>query len=725
MAEAAAPEAPAPLPSVEHNVIVALLAKLNIEVGDEALEEADKLSLAAGSTNPVERLNGLFQQLELRGVNATIMRWHRFDQSRLPALILLDDEWQLIGHDAQEQLYVRDSQGREQPIDAEQLSSNPLIWVRVPKQREQGSRFSLTDNIAAKLVLGEIFRKRGWLVDVLIATVIINILAVGTSLFAMQVYDRVVPTLAYATLATLVAGMAIVIGLDWTLKTLRARILDGVAHNADKRISQHVFDHVMHLQLDSRPRSLGTLAAQISGLDSVRQFFTSGVIFALVDMPFALMFVGFIAVIGGPIALVYLLLLPLAALLGFVTQRRLRGLMKRQLIRSNERQGLLVDAIQGTETIRTSNSTWRFAQLWREVTSTLLRYNIQQKAISNFATVTTGSFSSSAYVIALVVGVGQIEAGNLTMGALIACSILGGRVIAPIAQSVQFLTQWENVGQSLQMVNQVLQLERERKPDQTLLIPDQLPAELRVERLRFCYPESPIKQLEIDQLTFKAGDRVALVGAIGCGKSTLLKVLAGLYRPTEGRIQLGQADLWETDPAVVANHIGYLPQAVHLFKGTLRSNLLLAGAASDSQLLEVMQQLDIDTIVNNSPKGLDHEIYEGGDGLSGGQKQLVGLARVALAQPTVWLLDEPTASLDNDTERKVLDAIEASLKPHDILILSTHRPLLANRLAKRIIHMEAGRVAADGPAEQVLQGLMGKRRGGANPAAKPGANHAI
>ncbi len=722
MADPQNAEAPAALPAVEHNVIAALLAKLDIDVSDEALCDAEKVSLAANSNNPVERLNGLFQQLQLRGVNATIMRWHRFDQSRLPALILLDDEWQLIAHDGQEQLCVRDNQGSEQPIDAEQLSTNPLIWVRVPARRELGSLFSLTDNVAAKLVLGEIFKKRGWLVDVLVATVIINILAVGTSLFAMQVYDRVVPTLAYATLATLVAGMAIIIGLDWTLKTLRARILDSVAHNADKRISQKVFDHVMHLQLDSRPRSLGTLAAQIGGLDNVRQFFTSGVIFTLVDMPFALMFIGFIAVIGGPIALVYLLLLPVAALLGMVTQRRLRGLMKRQLIRSNERQGLLVDAIQGTETIRTSNSTWRFAQLWREVTSTLLRYNIQQKAISNFATVTTGSFSSSGYVLALVVGVGQIEAGNLTMGALIACSILGGRVIAPIAQGVQFLTQWENVAQSLQMVNQVLLLERERKPDQTLLIPDQTPAELRVERLRFCYPESPIKQLEIDQLSFKAGDRVALVGAIGCGKSTLLKVLAGLYRPTEGRIQLGQADLWETDPAVVANHIGYLPQSVHLFKGTLRSNLLLAGAASDSQLLAVMQQLDVDTIVNNSPKGLDHEIYEGGDGLSGGQKQLVGLARVALAQPTVWLLDEPTASLDNDTERKVLDAIEASLNPNDILILSTHRPLLANRLAKRIIHMDAGRVAADGPAEQVLQGLMGKRRG---PARAGGANHAI
>lgn len=532
-------------------------------------------------------------------------------------------------------------------------------------------------------------------------------LAVSTSLFALQVYDRVVPTLAYATLWTLVAAMAIMVSLDWLLKTLRARILDSVSSAVDKGVSQRVFDHVMQLQLDIRPRSLGTLAAQVGGLDQVKQFFTSGVIFALVDMPFALMFIAFIAIIGGPIGWVYLLLLPVAAILGWVTQKRLRRLMQEQMIRSNERQGLLVDAIQGSESIRANNATWRFSEQWKEITRTIAGYNIQQKAISNFATVTTGSLSTAAYVSAIVVGVGQIEAGNLTMGALIACSILGGRVIAPVAQSVQYLAQWQSVTQALDMVNQVLVLETERRPDQELLLPDEVPSKIELEGVRFSYPESPIQQLNIGHLSFNAGDRVALVGTVGSGKSTLLKVMAGLYAPAEGRVRLGDADLWEMDPALVAEHIGYLPQSVHLFKGTLRSNLALAGTASDSNILKVARDLGIDRFAAENPRNMELPISEGGEGLSGGQRQLVGLGRVFLARPKIWLLDEPTASLDNESEKRVLDAISDYVQPEDIVIVSTHRPVLVAQMANRVVVLRRGEVAADGPPEAVLPRLMG------------------
>jgi ATP-binding cassette subfamily C protein LapB len=247
------------------------------------------------------------------------------------------------------------------------------LWLRTPPKHEQSSIFSLKGNIAARLVFTEMFKTRRWLVDIIIATVIINFLAVATSIFAMQVYDRVVPTLAYATLTTLVTGMFIVLSLDWLLKTVRARTLDSVSCAVDKAVSQQVFDHVTHLQLDTRPRSLGTLAAQVGGLDSVRQFFSSGVVFALVDMPFALFFIAIIAIIGGHIGWVYLALLPIAAILGWITQKRLRRLLKAQMMRSNERQGLLVDVIQGAESIRASNANWRFSTQWQEITTTISR----------------------------------------------------------------------------------------------------------------------------------------------------------------------------------------------------------------------------------------------------------------------------------------------------------------------------------------------------------------
>ncbi|OPX55147.1 ATP-binding cassette, subfamily C, LapB [Oceanospirillum multiglobuliferum] len=706
----AAPKAPEagfatePLSAV---ILKSLLDKLNISVSTGALNQACQHAQQeyAGAT-PTQRMNAVLKTLKITQVKVAQLRWSRFDQRKLPAMIFYQQQWQLIERDAERQLLLTGADNETQKLDAEEIEEALILWLQVlPKSNPEG-KTSIKESIAARLVLSEVFKTKRWLLDVVVATLIVNLLAVMSSLFAMQVYDRVVPTLAYATLWTLVAGMGIVMILDWSLKTIRARILDSLSCATDKSVTQKVFDHVMQLQLDTRPRSLGTLAAQVGGLDSVRQFFSSGVIFALVDLPFALMFIAFIWVVGGSIAWVYLLALPIAAMLGWVSQKRLRKLLKQQMLRSNERQGLLVDTIQGAESIRTNNATWRFSEEWKSITASISGYNIRQKAISNFATVTTGTLASLTSVAAIVVGVAEIEAGNLTMGALIACSILGGRVIAPVAQSVQYLVQWQTVSQSLSMVDQVLKLDTERRADQSLLMPDEPPKQIGLENIRFSYPNSPIQQLNIAQFNAQAGDRIALLGSIGSGKSTLLKVLAGLYRPSEGRIRLGQADLWEIDPRVVSDHVSYLPQSVHLFKGTLRSNLTLSGVASDSHLLRVCESLGIDRIAADSPNSMDLVISEGGEGLSGGQRQLVGLGRIFLAQPKVWLLDEPTASLDNESERQVMTALRAYVKPEDILIIATHRPALAAQMANRIIVMQQGKIVADGPADKILPKMM-------------------
>lgn len=691
---------------IPYTVLKNLLDRLGFAVESGAIEKAcESAQKEIGPASPGKRCKFIFGELKLRGLQVAQMHWRRFDQRRLPAIIFHGDQWQYCEPAETGHFKLTDANGSSQTVDNENLLTSIVLWIRrLDEKAKVQEDFSAINNSAARLVWKEVFRDKRWVREVLIASLIVNLLAVFTPLFAMQVYDRVVPTLAYATLYTLVGGMVIVFALSWILKTVRARILDSVSTEVDRSISQKVFDHVMHLQLDTRPRSLGTLAAQIGGLDTVRQFFTSGVIFALVDLPFALMFIGFIAMIGGSIAWVYILLLPIAVILGVITQKRMKMLMREQMVRTNERQGMLVDAIQGTETIRSNNASWRFSEEWQGINTSISGFNVQQKAISNFASTTTATLASAAYVLALVVGVGQIAEGNLTMGALIACSILGGRVIAPISQAVQYIAQWQSVSQSLQMVSAVLNLDTERPAGKELLVPDEAPQTIELEDVTFSYPDSPIKHINISNLKFKAGERVAVLGQVGSGKSTLLKVIAGLYQQSQGRIRHGLADLWEIDPNAIANYQSYLPQNVHLFKGTLRSNIMMAGAVSDSQLLKICTMLGIDQIAGDSPQGMDLPISEGGDGVSGGQRQLIGLARVFISRPRVWLLDEPTSALDNQTEERVLAAIDANVGKKDILIMATHRPMLARRLADRVLVMRRGEIIADGKPEEVLSG---------------------
>ncbi|MBR7889167.1 ATP-binding cassette domain-containing protein [Marinomonas sp. A79] len=686
--------------------------RLGISKGDidNALEADELQTLPA-----LDQLRALLNRLNIKGIKGGAVAWHRFDRRQLPALVCFDEQWWLASNDGDDVLLQSDEGQSDRVVSSSELSGVSVLWLkRVSSGRDKDAETPT----ARKLIMSALFQDKAWLGNVMVATVIVNILAVATSLFALQVYDRVVPTLAYSTLTTLVVGMAGIVLLDWLLKRTRAKVLDSLAADVDMRLSKQVFQHLLHLRLDNQPNSLGTLNAQVNGLESVRQFFTSGIVFGLIDLPFAIMFIAFIGVIGGVVGWVYALLFPIAIILGLITQFRLKSLIKKQIMRSNERQGLLIDVIRGSESIRANNAGWRFSKEWEQITQSLASYQVRQKTISQLSTATTGSLSTIAYVSAVVVGVFQVEAGNLTMGGMIACSILGGRVINPISQGVQYLVQWQSVSQSLNMVDQLLALELERQPDQHLLVGEKTIESIAVDNVRFAYTDSPVKHLDIESLTFHAGDRVLLVGPIGCGKSTLLKVLAGLYRPGEGRVKLGSLDLWEIDPQFVTSHISYLPQNVHLFKGTLKSNLTLSGTVSDTEMMDVVKELGVDKIAQGNPKGMELEVSEGGEGLSGGQRQLVALSRTITAKPTIWLLDEPTASLDGDSEKRVWEVLKQHIKPTDILVVSTHRPMLAAHIANRVLVMQQGKVVRDGAPAAILPGLM------SNKATKPATSTA-
>lgn len=687
--------------AIKPGVLGKLLTMLGVPVPSGALAQACSAVQQEGmELPPVERLSRILAAVQKKGVQVAFLRWSRLDRRHLPVLVWHEGGWHVASPGSDGAVSLSGEDGHSMERHSGDLADAPVLWLRAPAP--DATAGELLKSGASRLLLREVLKDKRWIVEVVVATVVVNLLAVATSLFTMQVYDRVVPTLAYSTLTALVAGMAIIIAVDWALKYIRARILDTMAKQVDMTISQRLFEHVMRLRLDARPRSLGSLAAQMNGLELVRGFFSSTIVFAVTDLPFCLFFIALIAGIGGRVSLVYLFLLPLALGSGWLAQRQLRKLARQEIQRGHERHGLLVDMIQGAETIQSSGAGWRFAESWRTITSAIAGYSLKSRIISGTTMTTTGTLSTIAYVSAIVVGVTRIEAGDLTTGGLIACTILGGRVISPIAQSVQLLVQWQHVRESLLMVNRLLALETDRRDDQSLLVPETLPDRLDFEGVRFAYPNSPVMRLQLPELHFSAGDRVVVLGPNGCGKSTLLKVAAGLYKPTEGQVRLGGADLWELDPQVVNERVGYLPQDVHLFKGTLKSNMTLGGGASDAKLLETAELLGIDRVAADSPRSMELEISESGEGLSGGQRQLVGLARLFLVRPRLWLLDEPSASLDMESENRVLEALQQIVRPTDIVIIATHRPRLTV-LANRVILMRRGQIVADGKPGEVLQ----------------------
>jgi ATP-binding cassette subfamily C protein LapB len=697
-------------------VLGRLLTRIGLRLAPGELEQACLSAQPEGAeVKPAERVSRVLLAARQKNVKVAQLRWERLDRRHLPVLVLHDGSWQMAEQGEGDSVQLTHAEGTVTPLAANALMESVVLWLKM--ESADAGAVQLLQSGAARLLTQELFQEKRWLLEVFAATIIINLLAVATSLFSMQVYDRVVPTFAYSTLVTMVVGMGLMVLFDWVLKFVRARILDDVAKRVDVNLSQRLFEHVLSLRLDTRPRSLGSLAAQMNGLETVRNFFSSTIVFALTDLPFGLMFIAIVAVIGGWVSMVYVVLVPLSLLLGWLAQRKLRLLARLEVQRGHERHGLLVDCIQGTESIQSSGSGWRFADNWRGITGTMAGYSLKSKLISSLTTTTAATLGTVGYVAAVVVGVVQIEGGHLTTGGLIACTILGGKILGPIAQSVGILVQWQHVREALDMVNRLLALEAGRPAGKNLLVPDSLPDRLELDGVRFSYPNTPVVRLQLGGLEFKAGDRVVLMGPNGCGKSTLLKVAAGLYKASEGQVRMGGADVWELDPQVLAERVGYLPQDVHLFKGTLKGNIAMAGGISDARLLEVVELLGIDKLAADNPRSMELEISEGGQGLSGGQRQLVALARLFLIQPRVWLLDEPSASLDMESEERLFRALQSWTRPTDIVLIATHRPRLL-ALANRLIVMRRGQVVADGAPNAVIQAMQAPKPAASTPEVK-------
>lgn len=641
-------------------------------------------------------------------------KWKVFHQSissvsreTLPGLLFIGGRWSVITADV-EGIKVEDETGSVRMFDT--LEDVPVsIFVGLQNDQQKTETRELpADGLEEhgyetifQIIRRHALARKRWIYDVIIATVMVNVFAVVTSMFAMQVYDRVVPTLAFATLYTLAVGMLVIYATDFLLKTFRARLLDVKTSYIDQAVSEEVYDHLMSVQMDRLPNQLGTLTGQISGLESARQFFTSSAVFVLVDFPFCLLFISMIYVVAGPVALLYLAFLIISLMVGVISQKMSQRLIKRITSKSNEKLGFLVDSIRGLEAIKTFGGKKDATERWSMLNKEISNFSLAQKGISTTSSTLASTIGQFAYLSAIIFGVHQISEGLMTQGSMIAVSILGGRVLGPAGQAVNHIIQFETTRQTMELINGLLKLPREQMTREKPVMPMHRVGQVALRDVSFSYQGQETPQLQIGSLDIKAGERIALLGPIGSGKSTLIKLLARLYRPAEGNIKIDGVDLWQIDEYFINNNFGYHSQSPELFKGTLKENLLFGRSLSDKHLVSVVNDLGIDRIADQSDKGLDRPISEGGAGLSGGQRQMISLGRVLIGTKNIWLFDEPTASLDDHSQKLFVNGLKSRMRSDDILVFSTHNLKMAMELSNRIIVLEDGKISKDAPTTAV------------------------
>lgn len=560
------------------------------------------------------------------------------------------------------------------------------------------------------LIRKNLFRYKGVILEAVIASVFINILALAVSLFSMQVYDRVIPTRSEYTLVILATGVAMVILIEMAMKFARSKIMDQVVVGMDNRLSREVFQRLLNVRVDEMPGSVGTMAAQLRGYEQVRSFYTATTLFTLVDLPVGVLFLVVISIIGSPIvALVPLIASIIAVCLGLYTRRQIDLLAMEGAAASYRKTGILVEAVEGVETIKAGSGGWKFLSRWLDVMGITVKNDLDMRHCNDYLSYGTQSLQQSSYVGIVIMGAFVVMSGDMTMGGLIACSILGGRVLAPVMAIPNLLVQHAHARAAEKNIESLFALEVDNHGIERPLAPSKLAGHFLLDNVTFNYGENENPAVSIQNLEIKPGERVGVLGPIGSGKSTLLRLMSGLYAPTSGRVLIDGLDITQISRETVSEQVGYLQQDHRLFQGTLRENLLIGMPdPGDDVIKEAINRSGLINLVASHSSGLDLPIMEGGKGLSGGQRQLVAFTRILLSKPTVMLLDEPTASMDDRQEQRCINVLQHELDEHKTLVVSTHKmPLLA--LVDRLVIIAGNKVVMDGPRDEVLKRL---REGG-------------
>lgn len=546
--------------------------------------------------------------------------------------------------------------------------------------------------------------------DVLFAAFFINVFALALPLFTMNVYDRVVPNAAFETLWVLAVGMLVILIGDVALRTLRNYFIDLASRRVDIDLSARIMEQALGMRMEHRPASVGSFAVNLRSFETLRDFIASATINSVIDLPFALLFFAVIGWIAWPVLIP--LLIGIFLLIGFalLMRPRLQRLTESAYQAGAMRNATLIESLTGLETLKAMGAESVMQRKWEDSTRFLAGVGVRSKLTSSSVVQATAFCQQAITVCVIITGVYLISAGEMTMGGLIACTMLAGRSVAPFGQLAGLITQYHNARIALSSLDDMFESPVDHRKDGAYLSRESFAGGVELKDVAFSYPSAETVSLRGVSFAVKPGEHVAILGRVGSGKSTLQKLAMGLYRPTEGEVLIDGIDLRQLDPREYRQSVGYVPQDITLFHGTLRDNLSLAHRGlSDVALVRAVERAGLAEFVNRHPSGFDMQISERGDSVSGGQRRCIGLARALVHEPDILLLDEPTGSMDNSTEKVVIESLKAYIEGRTMVVV-THRNALLE-LVDRIIVVDAGRIVADGPRDSVVAALQQGRIG--------------
>lgn len=537
--------------------------------------------------------------------------------------------------------------------------------------------------------------------EVLVASFFISIFALASPLFIMNVYDRVVPNEAIHTLWVLAAGVTLAFTFDFILKNLRGYFLTMAAKHVDIKLSRDIFQRLMGIEMGVRPSSVGSLVHTVHSFEAFREFITSATIATVIDIPFTLLFLAVVYMIGGNLVMVPLLLMPIILGVSFAIQFPLTRYVKESFKHSSEKQSMLIESLSTAETIKGIRAEGPMQRRWEGVIKNSAQVSTKIHVLSGLATNFSMFAQLMASICVVIMGVYKVSANEITMGAIIACTILTGRCLAPITQIAGLMSRYQQAKAGLDSVNNIMQMPVERPHDVNFLHRPNIQGAIAFDKVSFNYPNQKVSSLSNVSFDIKPGEKVGVIGRTGSGKTTIEKLILKLYRPSEGSILIDGTELNQIDPAELRHYIGYVPQDVVLFNGTVRQNIV-AGApyVTDDAVVTAANLAGVNLFTDTHPDGFDREVGERGSQLSGGQRQAIALARALLLDPPILVLDEPSNSMDDTTTMQFIQRFKTTLSSKT-LILVTHKSSML-QLTDRLVIMDNGRVVADGPREKVL-----------------------